>query len=65
MISAEHFKMDTLVKTLTLITQFSYFTSLDLMDTYLTLGVHPGFTKFLHFVWKDRLFQFISMPFWT
>ena len=55
--------MDTLVKTLTLITQFCHFTSFDLTDAYLTIGVLPSCVKFLRFMWRDQLFQFTSMPF--
>ena len=62
-ISAADFKMDTLSKTLTLITQFCHFSSLGLTDAYLTLVVNPLFFRFLRFEWKGTLFEFISMPF--
>ena len=62
-ISCSHFKMNTLVKTLTLVTPFCHFASLDLTDAYLSLEVHPLFFKFLRFEWKGQLFQFVLMPF--
>ena len=62
-ISVNRFKMDTLTKTLTLITPFCHFCSLDLSDAYLVLRVHPLFYKHLHFVWCGRLMQFVCMPF--
>ena len=55
-ISVCHFQMDTLIKTLTLITPFAYFSSLDLTDAYLTLGVDPRFFKFLCFEWCEVLY---------
>ena len=44
-ISACHFQMDTLIKTLTLITPFTHFASLDLTDAYLTVAVAPPFCQ--------------------
>ena len=62
-ISVCHFQMDTLIKTLTLITPFAHFSSLNLTDAYLTLGVDPRYFRYLRFEWREVLYQFVSMPF--
>ena len=62
-IAVSHFKMDTLAKTLTLVTPFCYFCSLDLADAYLIVGMDPHYYKFLRFIWKGQLMEFVCMPF--
>ena len=41
-----HFKMETLLSVLSLITRGSYLSSLGLKDAYYSIPIHPDHTKF-------------------
>ena len=38
-------------------------TSIDLKDAYFHILIHKSDRKFLRFVWKGRIFQFVALPF--
>ena len=57
-----HFKMETLQSVLSLITPGCYLASLDLNDAYYSVPIHPDHTKFLKFIWKNKLYKFLVLP---
>ena len=40
-----------------------FFTKIDIKDAYLTVPIHPEDRKFLHFRWKDALYDFSCLCF--
>ena len=56
-------KMETLQHILDLVTENCYMTSIDLIDTYLTLTIALIHQKFLKFVWKGQVYMYIVLPF--
>ena len=58
-----HFKMDTLARILQLITQECFMGSIDLSDAYLSFFVAFVHQKLLKFMWKNKLYMFVAMPF--
>ena len=57
-----HFKMDTLQTIINLMSPNCFMASVDLKDAYYTIPVHKEHRKYLKFLWKDKLYQFTSMP---
>ena len=57
-IEYQKFKMETVQTALQLITQNSYFASIDLRDAYYSIEVHKEFRKYLKFFWGDTLYCF-------
>ena len=57
------FKMDTLVKILTLVSPQCFMGSIDLSDEYFSIFVALLYQKFLKFQWKGQFYKFIAMPF--
>lgn len=57
-----HFKLDTLEATLPLVTSGCYMTSLDLKDAYYSVPIAPEHQKFLKFIWKGVLYQYLCLP---
>ena len=57
-----HFKMETLQSVLSLITPGCSLASLDTKDTYYSVPIHPGHTKFLKYIWKNQLYKFLVLP---
>ncbi len=60
-IEKKHFKMDTLLSTLALITPGCYMLSLDFKDAYYSLRVAPQHRKFLRFQFEGKLYEFTCM----
>ena len=56
-----YFKMETLQSVLSLITPGSYLASLDLKDAFYSVPIHPDYTKFLKFIWKNQLYRFLLL----
>ena len=54
--------MKTLQSVLSLITPGCYLASLDLKDVYYSVPIHPDHTKFLKFIWKNQLYNFLVLP---
>ena len=61
-IEYHHFKMDTLLVALTLITPGCFMASIDLKDAYYSLPIDEQHRKFLRFRWKGQLWQYDCMP---
>ena len=62
-IRKEHFKMETSRSVLQSIHQGDWMASLDLQDAYLQVPVHPHSSRYLRFVWKNKVFQFRALCF--
>ena len=61
-ISYHHFKMDTLMTALTLISKGCFMASIDLKDAYYSVPIHSAYRKFLRFIWRGQLFEFNALP---
>ena len=55
-------KMDTLQTVLQLVQQNSYMATIDIRDAYLSVSVAAAHHKYLRFIWRGRLFQFVALP---
>ena len=58
----KHFKMDTFTNALTLLSRGDYMASVDLKDAYYTVPISDRDTKFLKFVWRGQLYEFLVLP---
>ena len=57
-----HFKMDTLVHAVQLMTPGCYMASIDLKDAYYSIPVAKEDRKYLRFRWQGKLYQFTCLP---
>ena len=57
-----HFKMDTLLSALALVTPGCYFLSFDFSDAYYSIAVHSEYRKFLRFEFEGVLYEFSCVP---
>jgi hypothetical protein len=62
-VTQESFKMETTKTVCSLIQKNDYLTSIDLKDAFLHVPISPSHRHFLQFQWKDRLYQFRTLPF--
>ena len=61
-ITYHHFKMDTLLVALGLITPNCFMALIDLKDAYYSIPIEQDDRKFLRFKWRGQLWQFDCMP---
>ena len=61
-ISYHHFKMDTLLTALTLVSKGCFMASIDLKDAYYSVPIHTDDRKYLRFIWRGHLFEFNALP---
>ena len=61
-VTYHHFKMDTLMSAITLMTPNCYKTSIDMKDAYYTVSVAAEHRKFLRFTWRGHHYQFTALP---
>ncbi|XP_046742941.1 uncharacterized protein LOC124409394 [Diprion similis] len=45
-----------------LLSQDSFMAKLDLQDAYFMISIHPDSRKYLRFIWKDQLYEFVCLP---
>ena len=57
-----HFKMENLKSAITLMSPNCYMASIDLKDAYYSVSIDTTHRKYLHFIWKNQLFQFTCLP---
>ena len=57
-----HFKTDSLKSVTDLMTQGCFMASVDIKDAYDTVPVANEHQKYLKFSWRDKLYQFTSLP---
>ena len=61
-IEKKHFKMETFIKTLALITPECWLISFDFSDAYYSCRIFPPHRKYLRFVFADQLYEFTCLP---
>ena len=59
----EKFKMETPESIRTSLIPGKWVLSIDLLDTYLDIPIHPNSRKYLRFCHRSQVFQFTSLPF--
>ena len=57
-----HFKMETIMSILKLVTLLTCFTKIDSKDAYYTVPVSPSYQKYLKFSNKQDLYKFTCLP---
>ena len=62
-VDVSHFQMETIQSALLSVRQGDWMASIDLKEAYLQVPVHPDSRHFLHFVFRDRVFQFKALCF--
>ena len=60
-VKADHFKMDSIMTCLNLMTKDCYMASIDLKDAYYSVPVAIEDQKFLKFEWNGRLYQYTCL----
>ena len=58
-----HFQMETAARIRLTINPGDWATSIDLQDAYFHILVRPYYRKYLRFVWKEQVYQFVALPF--
>ena len=61
-IEYHHFKMDTFLSSLKLVTPGCYMASIDLRDAYYSVPIAEEDQKFLKFIWDGNLYKFTCLP---
>ena len=62
-VKAEHFKMEGMHIVRNLLQEGDWMTRLDLKDAYFAIPVHKHHQKYLRFRWRNKSYQFQSLPF--
>lgn len=62
-LSPPHFKMDTVKDVAGLLRPGDFGASIDLKDAYFHIPVHPSLRKYLRFIWRGKLYEFLVLPF--
>lgn len=62
-IMTAHFKMEDIRTARRLISKNCYMASIDLEDAYLTVPINAKYTKYLRFIFRGVLYEFIVLPF--
>ena len=58
----KHFKMESLNSVLELTTPGCFMASIDIKDAYYSVLIAIKHQKFLRFVWRDNLYQYVCLP---
>ena len=58
-----HFKMEHLDHVTDLIMLNDYMAFIDLSDAYFSVKIHRIYTKFLRFIWLDKLYEYTCLSF--
>lgn len=58
----KHFKMESLKSVLDLMTPGCFMASADIKDAYYTVPVAKEHQKYLRFMWRDKLYQYVCLP---
>ena len=61
-IEYHHFKMDTLDMAPIFVSPNSYMASIDMSDAYYAVAIDQHDQKYLKFIWKGKLYQFVALP---
>ena len=55
--------METPISIRGAIRQGDWACSINLKDAYFHIPIHPAYQRFLRFSWRDKVFQFVCLPF--
>ena len=58
----KHFKMESLNSVLDLMTPGCFMASIDIKDAYYSVPIAKEHQKFLRFIWRDHLYQYVCLP---
>ena len=58
----KHFKMESLNSVLDLMTPGCFMASIDIKDAYYSVPIAKEHHKFLRFIWRDNLYQYVCLP---
>ena len=61
-ITYHHFKMDTFMSAIQMITPGCYMASIDLKDAYYSIPIADEYQKYLKFEWANALYKFKALP---
>ena len=62
-VNYEHFKQETFPFVLELIQKNDFLTAMDLHSAYFSIPIHSDSQKYLKFIWRSKLYKFISLCF--
>jgi len=59
----QHFKMEGIHMLRDLLKENDHLVKIDLKDAYFTIPIWKNYQKYLRFLWKDTLLEFLCLPF--
>lgn len=62
-IKTDHFKMEDIRTVLKLVTKGCFMATLDLQDAYFLIPIDENSRKYLRFMWKDWVWEFVCLLF--
>eukprot|EP00736_Rhodelphis_marinus_P003111 Rmarinus@m.28489 len=63
LVPCEHFKMEGLVDVKHVVRRGDFMTKVDISDAYSHVPVHPSRRRYLRFLWRGVLYEFLALPF--
>ena len=60
--STSHFKMNTILSAIQLVSKNCFFASIDLKDAFFSVPVNKDHQKLLECIWKGKIYKFTFMP---
>ena len=60
--TTEHFKMESIKNVINMLKPGMFLASIDIKDAFYSVLIFPGNRKYLRFIWKGKIFQFLAMP---
>eukprot|EP00736_Rhodelphis_marinus_P005269 Rmarinus@m.22913 len=63
LIPCPHFKMESLADVRHVVRRNDYLTKIDISDAYSHVPIHPSRRRFLRFLWRGVMYEFVAMPF--
>ena len=55
--------METISVARELIKSNHYLASVNLSHAYFSIPIHESYRRFLHFIWKEQLYEYVCLPF--
>ena len=60
--TTEHFKMESIKNVINMLKPGMFLASIDIKDAFYSVLIFPGHRKYLRFIWKENIYQFLAMP---
>ena len=60
--TTEHFKMESIKNVINMLKPGMFLASIDIKDAFYSVLIFPGHRKYLRFIWKEKIYQFLAMP---